>query len=334
MTKRAERRRMKLKRHQTSTPDSNVDEIHKKEPVIKNPYLRWYDTHYKKLIIFPLALLLIAFISIGLHMAQHDGSFLKKDITLKGGISITVPSDTAIDPDALRDHLVAQDYLVSVRNLLSAGRAIGFIVEADIDLNDEEAIDQLIANIDSFHPVPDGEYSIEGTGASIGEAFFQQALIALIFSFIIMAIIVFITFRSFVPSITVIVASISDIVVTLAIVNILDFHLSAAGLAAFLMLIGYSVDTNILLTNRLFKRTAGTSLERLGGAFRTGIIMSATTIVALSVGLFFASSEVIRQVMTILLIGILVDQINTWLQNAGILRWYIDSRDKPKGVKL
>ena len=40
----------------------------------------------------------------------------------------------------------------------------------------------------------------------------------------------------------------------LALIDFLGIEISAAGIAAFLMLIGYSVDTDILLTSRALKR--------------------------------------------------------------------------------
>jgi len=53
--------------------------------------------------------------------------------------------------------------------------------------------------------------------------------------------------------------------------------LSTAGIAAFLMLIGYSVDTDILLSSHLLKRKEGGMWVRLHSAFKTGIMMSVTT---------------------------------------------------------
>ncbi|MCK5789095.1 MAG: hypothetical protein KAH32_08850, partial [Chlamydiia bacterium] len=131
-----------------------------------------------------------------------------------------------------------------------------------------------------------------------------------------------------IPSIAVIGAALSDIIVTLAVVNIMGMKLSTAGIAAFLMLIGYSVDTDILLTTRLVKRKVGTVLERLLGAMKTGLTMSATTIAVVSLALIFSQSDTIRQIMTILLIGLIVDLINTWIQNVGILRIYLAKKTK------
>ena len=54
--------------------------------------------------------------------------------------------------------------------------------------------------------------------------------------------------------------------------------------------------------------------------------MSLTTIAALIVGLIFSQSETIRQIMMILLVGVLVDIINTWLQNTALLRLYLERK--------
>ena len=43
-------------------------------------------------------------------------------------------------------------------------------------------------------------------------------------------------------------------------------------------------------------------------------------------GLVFTNSDVIRQIMVILLIGLLLDVINTWIQNAGFLRLYLERK--------
>ena len=92
------------------------------------------------------------------------------------------------------------------------------------------------------------------------------------------------------------------------------------------MLIGYSVDTDILLSTRVLKRKEGTVMDRIYSAMKTGLTMNITTITALIVGLILSESEVISQIMIILLIGLFVDIINTWIQNVGILRMYLEKK--------
>jgi len=96
------------------------------------------------------------------------------------------------------------------------------------------------------------------------------------------------------------------------------------------MLIGYSIDTDIMLTTRVLKREGKSIEEAFSGAFKTGMTMTLTTLAAVSVALIFTDSEVIKQIMTILLIGLIVDIINTWVQNAGLLVWYAQRKTVKK----
>jgi len=150
----------------------------------------------------------------------------------------------------------------------------------------------------------------------------------MIIAFVLMSIVVFLFFKTFMPSTAVIVCAISDIIETLAIFNLTGIKLTTAGVAAFLMLIGYSVDTDMLLTTRVLKRREGTMMSRIYSAIGTGMTMTLTTIVAVVVALVFIKSDVIRQIMTIILIGLLLDIVNTWIQNVGIVRMYIERREK------
>lgn len=138
-----------------------------------------------------------------------------------------------------------------------------------------------------------------------------------------------------VPSGAVILAAASTILFTLAVINLIGVRLSTAGVAAFLMIIGYSVDTDILLSTRVLK--AGTTdltiEQRLWGAFKTGMTMQCTTFIAVLVAFIFATNEVVHQIMLILLIGLVGDVIFTWFQNAGIVYWYVH-RMKEKGVRV
>jgi len=92
------------------------------------------------------------------------------------------------------------------------------------------------------------------------------------------------------------------------------------------MLIGYSVDTDILLSTRVLKRTEGTIMHRVYSAMKTGMTMTVTTILAVSIALIISPSAVIKQIMTILLIGLVIDVINTWIQNVGLLRLYLEKK--------
>ena len=100
--------------------------------------------------------------------------------------------------------------------------------------------------------------------------------------------------------------------------------MSTAGIVAFLMLIGYSVDTDVLLTTRVLKRRfEGTIDKQTKSAIKTGLTMTLTTIVSLFVLYLFAGGTKIGETAIVIIIGLIADMPFTWFQNVGILSRYI-----------
>lgn len=283
----------------------------------------FYDRNYKKLLIIPFLMLLLAVLQIA-YQTSATGDFINKGVSLKGGLTVSI--DRAAGVIELQNFLRSQfpDADISVRALSSAGNQIGIIIEAA----DVEAEELMQAVQDRLGKLNEDEFSVEVMGSSLGASFFKETFRAVFIAFLFMGIVVFLYFRTPTPSFAVILAAFSDIVVTLAVINVIGLKISTAGIAAFLMLIGYSVDTDILLSTRVLKRKEGTVLDGILSAMRTGLTMSITTLIAILVALIFAQSMILKQIMIILLIGLLVDLPNTWIQNAGILRWYLERKKK------
>ena len=294
---------------------------------MRSKLTRFYEQKYKKLLIIPFLLLILAFVQIGVQYTM-TGDFVNKGISLKGGSTITIEYDGSYSQGELESFLMQKfpkaDILV--RSFSSAGTVTNLAV--DSDAQDDAEIEALIAAINEKTGLQKGQYSVEVMGSSLGSSFFKQTIIALLIAFLLMGIVVMIYFRTIAPSLAVILAAFSDIVVTLSIFNLTGIRLSTAGIAAFLMLIGYSVDTDILLSSRVLKRKEGTVMERIYGAMKTGLTMSATTLSAIFVAMLFVESDVVKQIMIILFIGLLVDLVMTWIQNVGILRLYLEKKKR------
>ena len=149
-----------------------------------------------------------------------------------------------------------------------------------------------------------------------------------IFLFLIVAVLIYFYAKHSVPSIAVIGCAFADIVLTIVVANLLKMQLSSAGIVALLMLIGYSVDTDVLLTTRVLKHKEESLNKRIFGAFKTGITMTLTSIGAIGVALIFtySLSDTLRQIFSILLIGLFFDMFNTWVTNAAILKMYAEGK--------
>ena len=284
----------------------------------------YYDKEYKKLLFIPFVILVLSLIVIGFNYAQ-TGEFIQKGVSLKGGLTISI-SNVNIDIKELQSYLSSQfsDFDIGVRALTRAGVQVGIIVDASTQ--DSTALLNAIET--KVGKLSQDQYSINITGPSLGKSFFKQAIFAVILSFLFIAIVVFIYFRAILPSLYIIFAGIADIIFAIAIVDLFNIKLTTAGVAAFLMLIGYSVDTDILLTTRILKRKEGTIEERVRSSISTGLTMTLSAIAATVVAYFATPSEVMKQIMFILFWGLIADIMNTWLTNVGLLRWYMEKKTK------
>jgi preprotein translocase subunit SecF len=285
-----------------------------------------YDKDYKKLLLIPIVLYLILFGIIGYHYIR-TGEFFNRDVSLTGGTSITITTQEHIDLLELEQELSEElDTDVSARVLTQGGRQTGIMVDATLG---EERSDELLRAIESRIGELDKEdYSVQVMGSALGGSFFKEAFLVILVSFVFMALTVLIYFRAWVPSFFVILSVLGDIIGPFAILVAMDVKLSTAGIAAFLMLIGYSVDTDILLTTRVLRGKEESIFKRTLGALKTGVTISLTLFAAALVGFFFSQSDVIKQIMLILFVGALFDILNTWITNAAILRWYMEAKHK------
>jgi len=286
---------------------------------------KWYNRYYKFLLIIPI---ILALFSMGYiyYVYQTTGDFIYKDITLTGGTSITVLRDLPADVQiTLENSLQGQGITLRKLTDIRTGRVSSFTIETRA--SPEEIKPQLEKILG--YTLDETNSSIEFTGSSLSSDFYQQLIIALIISFILMSIVVFFLFRSFIPSVTVIFAALTDILMSVALVDFIGMRLSSAGIAAFLMLVGYSVDTNILLTSRALRRREVPVNQRIYSAFKTGMIMTLTAFIAIA-PIFFITSGIpysFRQIFFILSIGLASDVLSTWLTNASLIKWYCEKKN-------
>ena len=274
--------------------------------------------NYKKMALLPIALLIICSIYLVFLIETNN---LSLDIDFKGGTQILAESEKQLNEVELEN--VLKEYDAGVRTSRGVTTYTVFI-EFDASIKPEDVLNTLKQNGYDFK-----DYSIQTIGPSLGISFFQQASFALLFSFIFMAFTVFFIFKNPLPSFYLVLTVIADLIETLVFSQIIGIKLSLASFAALLLLIGYSVDDNILLTTRILKRREGGTIdEKIKNSFKTGITMVGTALVALLALFIISASVVIDQIASVLVIGLLVDLLNSWILNVGLLVWYNERKTK------
>jgi len=265
----------------------------------------------KQLVIIPFLLLALSLVLLALNTSA-TGLPVTPGIDFSGGTAVTL---VTIDSKEQLQATFAGYPLIDIGEGIGSGKFLKF---GTMDDAKYKSLSSLISQ-----KYPDAK--VDQIGEAFGKTLQSQAVIAMIISFIGMSIVVFLSFRTFVPSVAVVLSAFADMAMTAAAMNIIGIPLTLGTTAALLMLIGYSVDSDILLTNRVLKRQ-GKLNDKLQGAFRTGFIMTTTTFAAAAAMFlvsWFGQVQIIMEISAVLLLGLLADILNTWLTNAGILKWYV-----------
>lgn len=279
---------------------------------------------YKKILIIPLIVLVASLFIIFSHYAE-TGQFLDKQVSLSGGSTATISSQSLPSLTEIESKLKGKLPDLSVRLLTEFGSDSPLGVTIETSSEDQTLLKESIEQALNIQ-LNEDNFSLQVVGSSLGKTFYKQMMRALIFAFLFMAIVVFIMFRSPIPCLTVVLGAVADILTTIAMLNLLDVKVSTAGIASLLLLIGYSIDTDVLLTNRALKRKENSLEDNTISAMKTGLTMTITSLVASLVGLLLSTSPVLKEIFLILTIGLVADIFFTWLMNAPLVFWYLSSK--------
>ncbi|WP_409198672.1 protein translocase subunit SecF [Methanobrevibacter acididurans] len=269
---------------------------------------------YKKVIFVPIIITIIA-----LALITFVG--VDQGIELKGGSTAEVQLTSNISPSALQSQLSDSLNTSDVSVYSNGADSNKVTVDISNGINDTTFTSALGDNgkVASFNAI----------GPVLSQEAMGQVYWALLFAFIFMAITVFIVFREPVPSVAVILAALCDIVIAIGGMALFKIPLSIASVGALLMLIGYSVDTDILLTTRLLKRHDGTVVKRASDAMETGLTMSISAISAMVVlyivtAFLIPEASTLTSISSVLILGLCADILTTWCMNLTILRVYLE----------
>ncbi|MUW13811.1 protein translocase subunit SecF [Halorubrum sp. CBA1125] len=282
---------------------------------IEVPEVNYTDYSNRQLVAVPLAVLVLALAIIG-GWYVVTGAPADLGLAFTGGVELRIADDgdteqqieTAFDrePDSVRT-IPADDVVVVTFRAAEEdpeGLAEDLASQADAAGFTTEAIDQV--------------------SPSFAADTARTALLGVVLAFVGMSVLVFALFRTFVPSIAVVASAFSDLVIPIAVMNLLGIQMTLGTIAALLMIIGYSVDSDILLNNSVLRRTGG-FYESVSRAMRTGVTMTLTSIAAMIVMAVVATVfgiDLLRNIGIILTVGLCADLMNTYLLNVSLLRWY------------
>ncbi len=176
---------------------------------------------------------------------------------------------------------------------------------------------------------------VEMVGPKVGKDLRQKAMLSIIYA--IIGIVIYISWRfEFQYAIAAIIALVHDVLITMGAFSVLDKEFTLVLVAAFLTIIGYSLNDTIVIFDRIRENTRRKSKEPLRDIINTSInqtlsrtlLTSGTTLMVVA-ALFFLGGEIIHDFSFALLVGVVVGTYSS-IFIASVFLVYWESRAHPK----
>ncbi len=191
--------------------------------------------------------------------------------------------------------------------------------------------------------LPDNPYVVQlvekvgpKIGAELRTAAFYAILIALFF------ILLYISWRfEFVFAVGAIVALFHDVLITLGVFSVLDFEITLAIIAAFLTIVGYSLNDTIVVFDRIrenlktLRRETYESIvnKSINQSLSRTIVTSLTTMIVV-LTLYFFGGEVIHSFAFALIVGVVIGTYSSIFIASPIVIEWEKQRELKKGRPL
>lgn len=285
---------------------------------------KFYRNNFKKLMFVPSVILLLSLFIIFSHH-QRTGEWVDKNIDFQGGTVLTLVWDSPVDGVGIERQVIERvgDATVSVATDLSGRvREVSFEVDKEVSPAELEAAVSDVMGVE----LTDDNYSIRTVGPAMGATFLASAQKVMIVAFVLTGGVAFLMFKVPEVSVSIFICSIINVVGAIAGMNLLGIPLNQGSLAALLMFIGASIDDNILIVSRALEKKKHV-IDHAFLAFDTGMVMFATSFLAYLVLRLFTNIPLFMDFATVLMMGSAIDIVNTWLQNMGMVLWYVERKE-------
>ncbi len=282
--------------------------------------------------IFSGVLILISFFSLFLHKGPQYG------IDFTGGTSLQLKFEKTVAPGELRESLSGIGFGRAEIKRIGLPKDNEFIIR--VEQLEEGAEAATVMETKLTQDFPDNAYDIRAVteiGPKIGSELRTAAILAILFS--LAGILVYISFRfEFKYAVAAVAALFHDVFITLGIFSLLNFEISLAVVAAFLTIVGYSLNDTIVVFDRIrenlkilrrenFDNLVNISLNQ---TLSRTIITSLTTLIVVLV-LYILGGEVIHSFAFALIIGVLIGTYSSlFVASPIVVEWQNRTADKKR----
>ncbi len=280
--------------------------------------------------IFSAILILIGLISL----LFHGG--IEYSIDFTGGTSLQIAFEKPIDAGQIRNAIADIGFGNAEIKQIGLDSENQFIIRVE-QMEEGADIATTLEN-ELTKDISENPYDIRAVteiGPKIGGELRQAAMMAILFA--LLGILVYISWRfEFKFAVGAVVALFHDVLITLGVFSILNLEVSLAVVAAFLTIVGYSLNDTIVVFDRIRENLKVMRRETMENIFNYSlnqtlsrtVITSVTTLIVVLV-LFFIGGEVIHDFSFALIIGVIIGTYSSlYVASPLVLEWQLRTDQK------
>jgi len=267
-------------------------------------------------------------------------------IDFLGGTEVNVKFQNPQQTAVVRQALSTQG--ISKAEIKQFGDRTDFLIRVQQQESGTQVSDAIVAALQKAfpHDAPTLQ-SVDSVGPKIGQELRDAAIWAIIIALGLILIYISIRFE-FVFAVGAVVALVHDVVITLGLFSLFNMEINLAIVAAFLTLVGYSLNDTIVVYDRIREnmvllRREAMSIEKvinlsINQTLNRTILTSGTTLLVVVI-LFFFGGEVIRGFSFCMLAGIIIGTYSSiFIAAPLVVEWYHRQQTakikmKPVGVR-
>ncbi|HEX6911202.1 MAG TPA: protein translocase subunit SecF [Longimicrobium sp.] len=299
------------------------------------PFMQWRRRAY----VVTAVMLLAGLAGVIKNFGQY-GSWLNYGVDFKGGTLVQLRFDDPVPVDQVRAAAAAagqDDWEIT-----NFGSSNEFVIRTgafseSLGQTARQQVQQVLSA-----RFPADQYEVvrtEAVSAKVGDELQFRALLAILLSFVVTLLYLWVRFE-WRFGLAAIAATLHDILITLGVIALMGNEVSLGTVAAFLTIVGYSLNDTIVVFDRIREalgkpRHGKTYLELLNQAInetlpRTVLTASGTLVTLVSLVLF--GGPVIRDFALVLILGIFIGTFSSIFVASPVL-YFIESKWPHKSAK-
>jgi len=277
--------------------------------------LSFIENNYKKFLMISMVIFVI-FVGTILFNYFKYGYIINKSITISGGYVTLINNNYHITNPEIQNTLnqmnITDYVLYSTPNII--------YIESGKQINETLLINLL--NQDYNISLLSTDISIQHYSSLVGNLIFNQFLFFVILAMVLTAFVIFIAFRASKITLNIISTILFDIIGLLAILSITKYPIGANGFIGMLMILGFAIDNNVVLSTNIVKEKEKPFIERVRMSFRVGMLMEVIALYTLLLLYFIVPEPSVDEFAFVLSVAIILDLLYYLIGNIPLYKYF------------